>query len=173
MEMFFADDVPCTIQKMCINAASMILGLASCLISMSLSGCNLYPMSWRCFRPKQCSMIYALYRHETECQQSSNDFSSCILGNRGSGQIQLLITELMTPFLTKIGLFKWRNTDSKIHDIAHCKRLNKKLFSAESTILIKCYYQTATTRAIYKFTYGLAGQLADNPPILDVLGDFQ
>jgi hypothetical protein len=26
MEMFFADDAPCTIQKMCINAASMILG---------------------------------------------------------------------------------------------------------------------------------------------------
>jgi len=157
---------------MCINAASKILGLASLPICMSLCGSNSYPMSWQSFRPKQCSMTCALAHHETECQLSSNNFWSCILGNPGIAQIQELITELLTAFLTRIRTFKWRNTDSKVLDITHCKKCNKKLLSAEYAILIRYYNQTAPTRAIYKPTNGPAGQPSDNPPKLDVLEDF-
>jgi len=65
----------------------------------------------------------------------------------------------------------WKNTDSKIINIAICKTCKKSLFDVENTILIGNYYQTAKTRALYEPTGGPAGQPADHLPSSDRLSE--
>jgi len=87
-------------------------------------------------------------------------------------QIYELITELLTAFIGKNTTYKRRNTDSKIIDIANCKTCKKILLAVDYEILIRYYYQTAKTRALYESTDGPVGQPADNPPNSDGSGDF-
>jgi len=83
----------------------------------------------------------------------------------------VLITELLTPLQLKNTKQTWKNTDSKIINIAICKTCKKSLLDVENMILIRYYYETAKTRALYESTDGPAGQPVDNPPNPDRLGD--
>ena len=106
-----------------------------------------------------------------ERHRSLNNFWSCILGNLVIAQILVLITELLTPLQLKNTKQTWKNTDSKIINIAICKTCKKSLLDVENMILIRYYYETAKTRALYESTDGPAGQPVDNPPNPDRLGD--
>jgi len=61
------------------------------------------------------------------------------------------------------------NTDSKIINIAMCKTYKRSLLDVENAILIRYYYYTAKTKALYESADGPAGQPADNPPNSDGL----
>jgi len=57
-------------------------------------------------------------------------------------------------------------------NVAECKTCKKRLSAVEYLILLIYNYRTAKTRALYKFTDGLAEWPSNNPPNPDGLGDF-
>jgi len=138
---------------------------------VSLCGNNSYTKYWQPFQAKQC-LTSRLPHHENERQRSVNNLWSCILDNQGIAQICELITELLTTFIGKNTKYKRKNTDSKIINIANCKTCKKRFLDVEYVILIRYYYQTAKTRALYECLDGPAGRPTDNPPYSDGLGDF-
>jgi len=71
--------------------------------------------------------------------------------------IHQVITEQLTAFFEKNTMYKWKNTDSKIIDIASCKTCKKRLLAAEYAFLKTYYYQTVKTVVLYKSTTGLTG----------------
>jgi len=93
------------------------------------------------------------------------------LGILRIAQILELITELLTALLLKNTKQTWKNTDSKIINIAMCKTCKKSLLDVENAILIRYYYYTAKTRALVESTDGPAGQPADNLPNSEGLGN--
>ena len=98
-----------------------------------------------------------LPHHENEHQWSVHNCGCCIFGMHGITQIYVFITELLIRFIGKKTIYYRKNTDSKIIDIANCQTCKNKLLAVEYTILIRYYYQTANTRAIYESTDGPAG----------------
>lgn len=62
--------------------------------------------------------------------------------------------------------------DFKIVDIANFKSCKTTLLAVEYTMLIRHYYQSAKTRAVYESIDGPAGQPSDNLPNSDRFGDF-
>jgi len=80
------------------------------------------------------------------------------------------ITVLLTALLGKNTIY-WRwNTDTKLLDIANCSTSKSILLVGENAILIRYYWHTANSRAVYEFIDCPAGRPADNPPNSDGLG---
>jgi hypothetical protein len=52
--------------------------------------------------------------------------------------------------IVKNAIYYRRNMDSKLIDIVNCRTCKNTSMVAEYTILIRYYYQTAKTRALYK-----------------------
>ena len=148
----------------------MIIGLASWLIKVSLYGSNSYTMCCQPFHRKQC-MSYALSHHDNDGQVSVNNLWFSILGDQGIVQIYKFITELLTAFLGKNMTYNWKNTDSKIIDIAYSNTCKQRLLAGECLILIRYYHQTAKTRILYESTDGPTAQPTYIPPNSDRLGD--
>jgi len=117
-------------------------------------------------------MTSTLPHHENECERSVNNCRLCILGNQGIAWILELITELLTAWIGKNQKYKRKNMDSKIINITNCKTCKRSLLDVEFVILIRYYYQTAKTRALYISTDGPAEWSAANLPNSDWLGDF-
>ena len=67
-------------------------------------------------------MTYASSHHKNERQLSGNNFWSSTSGNQGITWIYELITDQLTAILGKNMTYKRQNMDSKIVDIAHCKK---------------------------------------------------
>ena len=107
----------------------------------------------------------------TERQHSVNSFWSCIFGNQVITCIYRLITQQLTALIGKNTIYTRKNMDSKIIDIAICKTCKKWLLNIESVVMIRYYYQTAKTRALYESTDGPAWQPTYSPPNSDWLGD--
>ena len=107
-------------------------------------------------------MISSLPQHENEHQQSITYFWSCTLVNRGIAQIFEHITELLNIFIAKRTRYQTKNTDDKIIDIPNCKTCKNRVLDVEYMIVVRYCSQNAKARALYKFTDGSAGQLADN-----------
>jgi len=118
------------------------------------------------------TVTHSLLHSENVCQWSVNKFWSCICGNRGIARIFMDITEPLTALIGTNKTYERNNPDFKIIDIANCKTCNNTLLAVEYAILIRYYYQTATTRAFYESIDGPAGWPAENTPNVDVLGDF-
>jgi len=102
-----------------------------------------------------------LLHSENERQQSVNNVWSCILGNQGIAQIFKHLTEQSTALIHEHTIYRRRITHSKLIDIANCNTCKNKLLAVEYMILIRYYYQTATS-AIYESIHGPAGQPANN-----------
>jgi len=117
-------------------------------------------------------MTYTLHHPDNEHQWSVNNFWSSIFGKQGIAQISELSTAPLTTLIGKNIQDYRKNTDSKIFDITNCKSCKTRLLAVEYRILITYYYQTPTTRSLYKSTNGPAGRPDDNPPYSDGLGDF-
>jgi hypothetical protein len=109
---------------------------------------------------------------EIERQRSVNSFWSCLFGNQGIARIFEHITESLTALIGKNTIYQTKNTDSKLIDIANCKTCKNILLVVEYAILIRYYYQTTKTRALYESIDGPAGRPADKPPNSDGLGDY-
>jgi len=109
---------------------------------------------------------------ENERQRSVNGFLSCIFGNQSIAQLFEHITELLNASIGKNTIYHRKNTDSKAIDIANCKSCKHVSLVVEYAILIRYYYQTPTTRALYEAIDGPAGGPANNPPDSVWLGDF-
>ena len=75
------------------------------------------------------------------------------------------------PLYRQNPIYKRKNTDCKIIDIAICETCKKRLLAAEFVILVRYYYQTANARGLYESTDRPAGRPADNPPNSDELSD--
>jgi len=116
-------------------------------------------------------MISSLPHHEDECQWSVSNFWCCLSGKQGIERIFELITEVWTASIGKNTKCTRKNTDYKTIDITNCKAFKQSLLHVEYTILIRYYYQAAKSRALYESRNGPAGQLAENPPSSDRLGD--
>jgi len=67
------------------------------------------------------------------------------------------MTELLTALQLKNTKQTWENTDCKIINIAICKACKKSLLDVEIPILIRYYYVTAKTTALYESIDGPAG----------------
>jgi len=80
-------------------------------------------------------------------------------------------TELLTARIGKNTVYRRNITDSKIINIVHCKTCTNNVLAVEYMILIRHYYQTAKTRALYDSIDGPAGRPADDPPNPDGLVD--
>jgi len=112
----------------------------------------------------------SLQHPENERQRSVNSFRICILRIRGIARIFACITVLLTAFLGKNSIY-WRwNTDTKLIDIANWSTSKSSLMVAENFILIRYYWHTANTRALYESIDGPPVRPADNPPNSDGLG---
>jgi hypothetical protein len=84
------------------------------------------------------------------------------MGNQGITEIFKLITQLLPAFRGKIIKYTKKNLNSKIIDIAHCKTYTKHLLDVECAVLIRCYYQTTITKALYESTDEHVTQPTDN-----------
>jgi len=62
-------------------------------------------------------------------------------------QIFKHITALLTALISKNTIYQRKNTDSKVVNIANSQTCKNKLLAVEYAILMKYYYQTATTGA--------------------------
>ena len=78
------------------------------------------------------------------------------------------ITDFLTVLLGKNTIYHRKNMDSKLIHITNCKTCKNISFVVEYAILIRYYYETAKTRALYESIDGPA----DNVPNSDGLGDF-
>jgi hypothetical protein len=67
-------------------------------------------------------------------------------------------------------LYQRLNTHFKSINIASGKTFKKVLLVVETAILIRYYYQTASSRALYEYFDEPTGQPADNPHNEDGLG---
>ena len=108
---------------------------------------------------------------DNQHQWSINYFWSCIFGNQGIVYIFEHTTELLTARIGKNTVYRRNITDSKIINIVHCKTCTNNVLAVEYMILIRHYYQTAKTRALYDSIDGPAGRPADDPPNPDGLVD--
>jgi hypothetical protein len=63
----------------------------------------------------------------------------------------------LTAFIDKNKKYYRKNTESKINNIANCKKCKKKLLAIEYAISIRYYYPTAETRVLYKSPDGPTG----------------
>jgi hypothetical protein len=86
-------------------------------------------------------MAYRLLHLETEHQQSINNIWFRVLDNQGFTQINELITILLSAFVGQNTTDNRKNTDSKIINIADCKRWKKRLFVFKYLIFIIYYSQ--------------------------------
>ena len=91
---------------------------------------------------------------------------------KGRAWIYELIPELSIVFIGQNTKYRYRNTDSKMIDIANCKTCKKTLLAVEYKIVIRYYYEPAKMRALYQSRDGPAGRPADTPPRPDRLRDF-
>jgi len=105
-----------------------------------------------------------------ERQQSVNSFRTSIFRNQGIVRISACITVLLTTLLGNNTIYRRWNTDTKLIDIANCSTSKSTFLVAENVILIRYYYHTANTRALYEYIDGPTGRPADNPPNWDGLG---
>jgi hypothetical protein len=85
-----------------------------------------------------------------------------MLHNEGTMLIFEHMTELLTPFSVKNTINRMKITDYKIFDITNCKTWKNKLLALEYAIVIRNYYQTATTRACNESIDAPAGQRFHN-----------
>jgi len=102
-------------------------------------------------------MTSTLPHHENEYQLSIDNVWFCILGNHGIRWILEHITKLLTTCIGKNTKLKRKNTDSEIIAIGNCKSCKNRLLDVEYVILIRYYYQTSRTRAVYESTDGPTG----------------
>ena len=114
----------------------------------------------------------SLLNPENQRQRSINRFCSSTFQNQGITRIFKHITELLPTLIAKNAIYHRKNTDSKLIDITSCKASKKVLLVVEYTILIRYYYQTAKTQALYESIDGPAGRPAHNPPNSEGLGDY-
>jgi hypothetical protein len=87
-------------------------------------------------------------------------------------QIFMHIPELFTSLISKNTIYHKNNTGSKLINIANCITCKNTLLVAESTILIRYYYQTAKTSVSCESIDGPTAQSTDNPPKSDMLDYF-
>jgi hypothetical protein len=150
------------ILSMSINGASTIFSFAS-WVSYVLTGCS-HPFMryWQPLLAKTTAKCF-LQHPENEHQWSVNSFRTSILRNQGITWIFACITVLLTALLGKITIY-WRwNPDTKLIDIANCSTSKSSLMVAENLILIRYYWHTANTRALYESIDGPTVRPADNP----------
>jgi len=119
-------------------------------------------MSCRPFHLKQ-RMTHTLPHHESERQWSINNIRSWILGLSRLYADQLT-TELLTTVIAKNTLYKKKNTDSKLINIASCMACKHVLLAVENAILMRYYLQTAKTRVLCESIDGPDGWPAENLP---------
>jgi hypothetical protein len=113
----------------------------------------------------------SLQHPENERQRRVNSIRTCQFPNRGITRIFVCNTVLFTTLVGKNTIYRRWNTNPKLISIAICSTCKSTLLVAENRILIRYYYNTANTRALYESIDGPAGQPADNPPNPDWLGD--
>jgi len=80
------------------------------------------------------------------------------------------IAELFTSLIGKNTIYPGKNTYSNLLYITKSKTCQNLLWVVENVILIRYYYQTAKTKALYESIDGHTGRPADNPPNSDGLG---
>ena len=161
----------CPIVRMSINRASTIIRFASCKIYVPID-CR-HPLM-RYWQPLGAETIVtrSLLRPENERQRSVNNFRSCGVGNQRIARLIEYITALFTALIGKNTIYHRKIMDFKIVDIANFKSCKTTLLAVEYTMLIRHYYQSAKTRAVYESIDGPAGQPSDNLPNSDRFGDF-
>jgi hypothetical protein len=86
------------------------------------------------------------------------------LGNHDIARKYEFITELLTAFIDNYITYYRKNMDSTINDIANWKITKIRSLAAEFAIMIRYYYQTAKSRALFESTDGPTGRPGDNPP---------
>jgi len=106
---------------------------------------------------------------ENVCQRSVNSFMSFIFRKQGIARNFAHISWLFTALQGKNNIYARWSTDTKLIDIANCTTSKRAWLVAENATLIRYYYHTANTWALYESIDGPAGQPADNPPISDRL----
>jgi hypothetical protein len=78
----------------------------------------------------------------------------------------------LTALLGKNTIYRRWNTDTKSIDTANCSTNKSSLIVAGNAILIRYYWHTANTRALYESIDGPAGRPSDNLCNSDCLGDY-
>jgi len=103
-------------------------------------------------------------------QLSVNSVSCCIFGKQGIGQIFAFVTALLTTPMGTHTIYQRYETGSKLIDIASFKASTNKPLVVENPILIRYYYQTPKTRALYESMHGPAGWSTNSAPKWERLG---
>jgi len=118
------------------------------------------------------SATCSLQHPENERQLGINSARTSISRNQGIAWIFPSITVLLTTLLGKNTIYRRWNTDTKLLDIANCSTSKSTLLVAENAILIRYYWHSANSTALYESIDGPAGRPADNPPNSDGLAVF-
>jgi len=158
----------CPILGRSVNRASAMFRFPSWVI-LFLIGCSHPLMRYGQPLGAKSTATYFLPHPENERYYRINGFWFYIFGNQGIGQIFMHIPELLTALIGNNTIYHKNNTDSKLNNIANCKTCKNTLLVAESTILIRYYYQTAKTRVLCESIDGPTWRSTDNPPKSEIL----
>jgi len=157
------------IVKMSVNGVATIFSYSSWVVYVPIGCRDPFMRYWQLSGANRTA-TRSLPHSENVRQRSINSFRSCTFGNQSIVPIFAHITELLTILIGNITTYERNNTDSKLIDIANCKRFRHILLVVEHGILIQYCQHTAQSRALYESIDGPAGPPADNPPNLDGLG---
>jgi hypothetical protein len=152
-----------------VNGAATIYRFASWVSYVPIGFRHPFMRCWQASVAKTTATC-SLKHPENECQQSVNNFRTCIFCNQGIAQIFVCVTVLLTVLVGKNTIYRRWNADTKSIDIANCSTSRSTLLVAENAILIRYYQYTANSRALYESIDGPAGLPADNPPNSDWFG---
>jgi len=154
---------------MSVNRAAIIFSFTHWVIYVPIGCRHPFMRYWQPLDPKT-TWTCSLPNPENERQQRVNSFRWWKFGNQGIVWIFARMTVLLTALAGTNTIYQSWNTDAKLIHIAKCTTCKSALLVVEIAILIRYYWQTAYTRAVYESIDGPDGRPTNNLPNSDIIG---